>query len=124
MDTGRQLPNAARNRTQRRERLQDVPRVRETFSAALNAVIEPAAARQRAATNRLFAIYLLVSAGALLFPQHRPGWPILLVLHVTFAALLWGTPASARIGRALTSRFPRAFEVLADWYPLLLVPVA
>jgi membrane-associated phospholipid phosphatase len=57
-----------------------------------------------------------------LFPQHRTGWPILFVVHLTFAALLWGTPVSARIGRALTSRFPRTFELLADWYPLLLIP--
>ncbi|MGH7460498.1 MAG: phosphatase PAP2 family protein, partial [Longimicrobiales bacterium] len=77
---------------------------------------------QRTPTNRLLAIYLLVSATALLF-SHRPAaWPALLALHLLGAAAALGLGPLGRLGRALNQRFPSAFRIVADWYPIILVP--
>ena len=67
----------------------------------------------RRATRHLFAVYLLVSGAALLFPHRSAVWPVLLVAHVGTAALL-----------LLGDRFPvRIPDFVKDWYLLALVPL-
>ena len=72
--------------------------------------------------DRLFAIYMVVSATALLFP-HRPGyWPLLLALHVLVVVVFW--PA-APLQRAATSAGAGTRSIMRsvlDWLPLLLIP--
>jgi membrane-associated phospholipid phosphatase len=81
------------------------------------------AGRERQPIHRLFAIYLLITAPALLFPAHLVGWPILLALHIAGAAvLLQFGPIRTWLG-AVHRRFPRAAEVVADWYLLALIPM-
>ena len=70
---------------------------------------------ERRATNRLFALYMLVSGSALLFPHHQPGWLLLLLLHIVIGVIAW----RPELLGGFTSRFPRVADVLADWYPLL-----
>jgi len=70
--------------------------------------------------NRLFGIYMLVSATALFFP-HRSGlWPLVLLLHIAAAMLAFGLPPFDRLGRGPGNAFT---ELIADWYPLLLIPL-
>lgn len=88
----------------------------------MNPPTEPQARAQRTPTNRLFAVYLLVAAPALLFPHRPAGWPLLLALHLLGAAAALDLGPFAPLGQSLSVRFPRAFRVLADWYPLGLVP--
>jgi membrane-associated phospholipid phosphatase len=70
---------------------------------------------ERRATNRLFALYMLVSGSALLFRYHQPGWLPLLLLHIAVATLCW----RPELLHGLRGAFPRIAEVFADWYPLL-----
>jgi membrane-associated phospholipid phosphatase len=80
------------------------------------------AAAERRPIHRLFAFYLLVSAPALFFPHHRPGWQVLVALHVLVAAILLQVgPVRASV-HALCAQFPRTTTFIADWYLLLLVP--
>ncbi len=73
-------------------------------------------------TDRLIAIYALVSGTALAFP-HRPAiWPVLALLHVTAIGIGLGMPPLQRAWRAAARKFPRFVAGLHDWYPLLLVP--
>jgi membrane-associated phospholipid phosphatase len=73
--------------------------------------------------DRLFAIYLAVAALALLFP-HRPStWPVLLAVHVLGVALLWPLPAVAETARSASPRARRVVRGIADWAPLLLIPL-
>lgn len=81
------------------------------------------AAAERTPYHRLFAIYLLIAAPALLFPAHARGWPVLLVIHLVVAALLWPMPPLERALAAVKRRFPRAAEIFADWYLLALIPM-
>jgi membrane-associated phospholipid phosphatase len=77
----------------------------------------------RRALSRLFALYLLASAGALLFP-HRPRlWTLLGLLHILGAALLLGLGPPARVARTAAVRWPRAGRLVADWYALALMPL-
>lgn len=80
-----------------------------------------AAPAQRRAMNRLFGVYMLVSATALLFPHHRAGWPLMLLLHIAAALLAFGLPPFQKVA-AIAGRH-RAAGLLADWYPLLLIPL-
>lgn len=72
--------------------------------------------------SRLFAVYAAISGVALLFPHRPHAWPLLLAVHllVVMVGLAWGPAAQA--AAALAGRWPRAWEVLRDWYPLLLIP--
>ena len=88
--------------------------------------------------DRIVAGYLVLSAVALAFP-HRPGaWPLLVLLHLLAAAvLLAGVPdryrwrpdepgvrpsdSAATPGPA--RRRQQAAAIVADWYPLALVPL-
>lgn len=73
--------------------------------------------------NRLFAIYMSISAVALLFPLRGATWPLILILHIAAAALALGArPLRAPID-ALRERWPAIQGFLADWYPLLLIPL-
>jgi membrane-associated phospholipid phosphatase len=73
--------------------------------------------------NRLFAGYLLVSATALLFPHRPDSWPFLLLVHIGLVLLaLRAGPIDGWL-RPIESRFPRATRILADWYPLAIMPL-
>ena len=80
------------------------------------------AASQRRPYHRLFAIYLLVTAPALLFPNHRDGWITLLLVHLLAAAVLLRVPPFDRALDAIAARFPRLSSLVADWYLLALIP--
>ena len=83
---------------------------------------DPGAAAERRPYHRLFALYLLVSAPALLFP-YRPGsWPLLLAAHLLGAAFLWGWGPTSDLLARLSARSPRLTTFVADWYLLLLIP--
>ncbi|HEX7050396.1 MAG TPA: phosphatase PAP2 family protein [Longimicrobiales bacterium] len=72
--------------------------------------------------DRLFALYALISGAALAFP-HRPAtWPLLAALHIGAALVALRLPPLARPAAALARRRPTATRLLADWYPLLLLP--
>ncbi|HEX6941257.1 MAG TPA: phosphatase PAP2 family protein [Longimicrobiales bacterium] len=75
------------------------------------------------ATDRLFALYMLVSGVALAFPHRGAAWPILLAVHVGAAAFALRLPPFGRIAQALRARWPRAASIAGDWYPLALVPL-
>jgi membrane-associated phospholipid phosphatase len=85
------------------------------------------------AIDRLIGAYLILSAGALIFPHRPPGWPLFLIAHVAAAALL----LSGAVQRARRAADPghgenpggrgpdlarKAARTLVDWYPLLILP--
>jgi membrane-associated phospholipid phosphatase len=81
--------------------------------------------------DRLFAIYLLLSVLALGFPARPSGWLLLLAAHAVAIAVLWPVPpvhnallralhGVSRRGRERAGAWIRA---IADWAPLLLVPL-
>jgi membrane-associated phospholipid phosphatase len=72
--------------------------------------------------HRLWAVYALVSAGALLFPNRPFGWPALLVIHLLIVALYWPLPPFRQGWAVLATHFPRTMRTIFDWAPLLLVP--
>ena len=67
----------------------------------------------RRATRHLFAVYLLVSGAALVFPHRPSAWPLLLIAHVGGAALLFTADR-------IRMRIP---NIIKDWYLLALVPL-
>jgi membrane-associated phospholipid phosphatase len=77
----------------------------------------------RRALRRLFALYLLVSGIALLFPHRPPTWPVLVVLHVAGMVLLMDRGPAPLVQTWLSARWPRITRLLGDWYALLLVPL-
>jgi len=95
--------------------------------------------RHRQPVDRLIAGYLVLTAAALLFPHRPDGAPILLAVHLAIAAVLLSPlPGRARArarrigagrtqatGETLTgrSRTRALVGVLADWYPLLIMPL-
>jgi membrane-associated phospholipid phosphatase len=76
----------------------------------------------RRALRRLFAVYLLVSAVALLFPHRPRAWPVLLVVHLFGAVLLLGIGPAPIALDWVAARWPRFTRVAADWYVVALVP--
>ena len=60
------------------------------------------------AMDRLFAVYMLISAAALFFPHRRPLWLLLLAAHVPPAALAHRVPPFGELRRVLRARLPRA----------------
>ncbi len=83
----------------------------------------------RVETDRLVAGYALLSAGALAFPGRPDSWPVLAAGHLALLALALamgrmrdpaGGPAS---GGPPDSPYSRALRVVADWYPLLVIPL-
>ncbi len=79
-------------------------------------------ARRPAPLDRLFALYLLLSGTALLFPHRPEAWPWLAALHVAGALLLLGMPPFDELRQRLHAAAPRLFTVVHDWYALLLMP--
>src|SRR4051812_19674130 len=79
----------------------------------------PASARVRP-VDRLLGFYAGIAGVALLFP-HRPSyWPLLAVLHL---GALFMAVAPGAVGDWLSRhRPPDYLRLLADWYPLLLIP--
>ena len=73
--------------------------------------------------DRLFALYMLVSAVALVFPHRGPAWPLILAAHIAAAGLALGVPPFSAFSRAVRERMPRVAALIADAYPLLLIPV-
>jgi len=71
--------------------------------------------------DRLFALYLLLSGAALLFPHHEPRWVFLFAVHIAAAALLW--PAFRLDVPAVGADVRRRLRGALDWLPLLLIPV-
>lgn len=65
----------------------------------------------------------MVSGAALLFPGRPASWPLLAVLHATFAFLGFGGWRVRAAVSAIASKAPRMAAVIADWYPLVLVPL-
>jgi membrane-associated phospholipid phosphatase len=74
------------------------------------------------ALRRLFALYLLLSGFALLFPHRPDRWLVLAALHLLGIALLLGVGPAPTIARWLAGRWPRVTRLIADWYTLILVP--
>ncbi len=92
----------------------------------MHAGTETAAASVQAggrAMHRLIAVYAVLSGAALLFPQRTAAWPWLALVHGIVALAGFGAPPFGRMGPALAGRWPRASRWLADWYPLLLIPL-
>jgi len=73
--------------------------------------------------HRLMAMYAVVSGAALLFPHRTAAWPLLAFAHILAALAGMGVPPFRHLFRWLVHRWPRASAWLADWYPLLLIPV-
>lgn len=88
--------------------------------------------------DRVVAGYLVLSAAALAFPHRPGGWPLLLLLHLVAAAVLFsGVPerwrslaVDAEKGSVDPTpagepalRWPRVAAIIADWYPLALIPL-
>lgn len=85
------------------------------------------------AIDRVIGVYLILVAGALLFPHRPPAWPLFLIAHAAVAAILLGGGAerARRFARPDIGGPPvgrgsawtrRVTGVLVDWYPLLLLP--
>lgn len=73
--------------------------------------------------NRLFAAYMAVSALAAFFPQRGRGWQLLVLGHLGAALLATGRPPFRPAVTALRRRLPALQGFVADWYPLLLIPI-
>lgn len=73
--------------------------------------------------NRLFATYMGVSALAAFFPQRGRGWQLLLLAHLGAGLLALGRQPFRPAVLALHRRAPALQGLLADWYPLLLIPL-
>lgn len=73
--------------------------------------------------DRLFALYLLACLPALAFP-HRPSiWPVLLALHALAIAVAWPVPWLRDAIPMADPRTRRTIRSIADWAPLLLIPL-
>lgn len=73
-------------------------------------------------TDRLMAAYALISGVALLFPDRPAAWPVFAALHIG-AIMVGAAPRTVRlVWERIARRTPRATRILADWYPLVLVP--
>jgi membrane-associated phospholipid phosphatase len=73
-------------------------------------------------TDRLLALYAMISGTALVFPHRPASWPALALLHVAAIAVGLGFAPVQRAWLAAGRRLPRVLDGLHDWYPLLLVP--
>jgi membrane-associated phospholipid phosphatase len=73
--------------------------------------------------DTLFAAYAVVSGVALPVPGRPSAWPVLAALHAVAAWVGFRGPGVRRLLAALAAAAPRATRVIADWYPLGLVPL-
>lgn len=74
----------------------------------------------RVQTDRLVAGYALLSAMALAFPGRPGSWPVLAAGHLALLALAL---AMGRVRDTAGGPYGRAIRVVADWYPLLVIPL-
>lgn len=72
--------------------------------------------------DRLLAVYALLSATALAFPNRPPAWPLVLGLHLVAAAALLRAGPFGRWLAVIARRWPRLADFVGHWYPLLLIP--
>jgi len=84
---------------------------------------DDAGADGRRGMNRLFAIYLAISGVALFFPHRQPGWLGIALAHLYVITLALGYRFGGSLVAVLRAGLPRVQGFLADWYPLLLIPV-
>ncbi|HUH12889.1 MAG TPA: hypothetical protein VMK65_07250, partial [Longimicrobiales bacterium] len=73
--------------------------------------------------DRLLALYWVLAATALLFPHRPGGWPLLLGAHAAGVALALRLGPAGALTARISAGAPRMARVLADWYPLLLIPL-
>ncbi|CAN5633036.1 hypothetical protein BH23GEM9_BH23GEM9_05800 [soil metagenome] len=73
--------------------------------------------------DRLFALYMVIAAGALLFPHRPPAWPLLLGVHILAVAVAWPLPHIQQLAQRAGNPTRRAVRAIADWTPLLLIPL-
>src|SRR5690606_23184783 len=126
VEPGRQHRDAERDRACRRVRVQEIPRLRETAVAVETRSVpretDVARVKPPRALDRLFALYLILSGAALLFP-HRPAeWMLLGAVHILAVLLLLHAPPFDALAARVHSRAPRLATVVHDWYVLLLIP--
>lgn len=76
----------------------------------------------RRALRRLFALYLIISGLALLFPHRPRAWLVVLVLHVFGIVLLLGIGPAPIAPNWFAGRWPRLGKFIGDWYVLGLMP--
>lgn len=70
----------------------------------------------------VLSVYLAVAGAALFFPHRAPGWPALAAFHVGLILLALRPGVIGRWLGAVARRLPRISTIVADWYPLALVP--
>lgn len=73
--------------------------------------------------DRLFAVYLLAATPALAFPNRPSSWPLLLGLHALAGVIAWPLPWIRRALDAASARVQGIVRSIADWAPLLLIPI-
>lgn len=71
----------------------------------------------RVQTDRLVAGYAVLSAVALAFPGRPDSWPVIAAGHLALLAL------ALAMGRMRHAAAGPAIRVVADWYPLLVIPL-
>ncbi|HUF50601.1 MAG TPA: phosphatase PAP2 family protein [Longimicrobiales bacterium] len=73
--------------------------------------------------DRLFALYMAAAVLPLAFPHRPAAWPLLLTLHALVVSAGWPLFAPRRMTDALSPAAQRRLRTLADWAPLLLMPL-
>ena len=66
---------------------------------------------------------MAVAGLALLFPGRPAAWGELLALHLAAIALGWPAASVASVANGLSARARRIVRSMADWLPLLLIPL-
>jgi len=74
-------------------------------------------------TDRLVAVYALLSGAALAFPNRPDGWLLLALVHAAALVAGLGPEPVRRAGRAASRAWPATASFLHDWYPLFLIPL-
>lgn len=72
--------------------------------------------------DRMLAIYAIIAATALLFPQRPDRWWLFALAHLAAASIGFGLRPFRDAWNALVARWPRAISAIGDLYPLALVP--
>ncbi|HEX6135290.1 MAG TPA: phosphatase PAP2 family protein [Longimicrobiales bacterium] len=73
--------------------------------------------------DRLFALYLAAAAPALAFGGRPSAWPALLAAHALLIVALWPLRPLERVLDVQPAAVQRAVRGVADWSPLLLIPL-
>lgn len=75
-------------------------------------------------SDLVVAWYAAISGAALAFPGRPDAWPVLAVVHALVVASALRHRSIRPALAAVTARAPRFAAFIADWYPLLLMPLA